>query len=112
LNEDGSYNSVSNPAAPGSTVVLWMTGMGTLNPAQADGAVVSASDIPKLTWPATVSIGGKPAQISYQGPAPLSVAGLYQINCVVPAGTPPGLAAAVVTSDGGQSQPNLTIAVR
>jgi uncharacterized protein (TIGR03437 family) len=114
-NADASYNSAANPAAPGSVVVLWVAGLGQLNPAQADGSIVpltTVSTLPTLQYPVTVTIGGQPAQIEYQGPAPLAVAGLYQINCVIPPGTPSGPAAVVVMADGRQSQPNLTLAVR
>jgi uncharacterized protein (TIGR03437 family) len=37
LNQDGSTNSSSNPAARGSTVTLFATGMGATNPQIADG---------------------------------------------------------------------------
>ena len=70
------------------------------------------SPLPVLRYPVTVSIGGQNAQIVYSGAAPQAVAGLYQINCVIPAGTPAGPAAVVVTSDGRPSQTGLTVAVK
>ncbi len=110
---DGSYNDASNPAAPGSTVVLWASGLGPLSTIPADGSVVSATPaLPTLQFPVTVTIGGKTASILYQGPAPQAVAGLYQINVAIPDGTPSGPAAVVVTSDGRESQPNVTVAVK
>ena len=113
LNSDGSLNTPSHPAAPGSIVVLWVAGLGQLVPAQPSGSVVGGSNLPVLLFPVTVTIGGKTApQIAYSGPAPFAIAGLYQINCVVPAGVASGPAPAVVTSDGRQSQPNLTVAVQ
>src|SRR4029077_15810019 len=48
LNQDGSVNSMSNPAAPGSIVVLFGTGEGQTNPAGIDG-LLSASVYPGLT---------------------------------------------------------------
>lgn len=109
LNSDGSYNSPANPAASGSTIVLFAAGLGQLSPAQPTGSVVSGAS---LLYPVTVTIGGQTAQIAYSGAAPLAVAGLYQINCVIPAGTASGPASVVVVSDGRPSQPNLTVAVR
>ncbi len=106
---DGSSNSPDNPAAPGSAVVLWMSGLGPIDPAPADGAIVSAS---ALRYPASVTIAGVPATILYQGPAPAAIAGLYQINCLVPEKIVPGNADVVVTIAGRQSQPNLTVAVK
>lgn len=109
---DGSVNSAQNPAAAGSLVTLWASGLGSLIPQPADGALVTGSPLPVLQFPVSVSVGGQPAQILYQGPAPVAPAGLYQINCVVPAGLPPGPAAVVLTSDGRATQPNLTIALQ
>jgi uncharacterized protein (TIGR03437 family) len=111
-NADGSYNYKANPAAVGSTITLYATGLGQLNPAPADGSFLPGTALPTLQFPVTVTIGGRPAQIVSQGPGPLQIAGLYQIRCAIPAGTPPGPAAVVVTSDGKQSQPNLTVAVK
>lgn len=109
---DGSLNSAANPAPVGSIIILYATGLGQLNPAPVDGSFVPAAAPPALQFPVTVTIGGHPAQIVSQGPAPLQIAGLYQIQCVIPPGTPPGPAAVVVTADGKQSQPNLTVAVQ
>jgi len=111
-NADMTMNSSGNPAAAGSIVVLWLSGLGMLNPTPADGSIVAASGMPALQFTPTVTIGGKAAQIVYAGPGPGSVAGLYQINCTIPMGLPPGPAPVVVTSDGRQSQANLVVSVR
>jgi uncharacterized protein (TIGR03437 family) len=111
-NADTSFNTPTNPAAAGTTIVLYASGLGRIGPAEPDGGVTPTSNIPKLAFPVTVTIGGQPAQIVYQGPAPGSVYGLYQINCVIPAGTPPGKAAIVISSNGQPSQVNLTVAVK
>ncbi len=110
-NSDLSYNSVANPAAPGSTIVLWVSGLGPLDPQPPNGAIVLAP-LPVLVHRPTVTIAGRAAEIVYAGPAPEAVAGLYQINCNIPAGVPSGLAPVVVTSDGRTSQPNLMVAIR
>ena len=39
LNQDGSVNSVGNPAAPGSIMSIFATGLGPISPAQKDGSV-------------------------------------------------------------------------
>ena len=109
---DGSINSARNPAPAGSIVTLWVSGLGLLIPQPADGGIVTGPSLPVLGNSVSVTIGGQLAQILYQGPAPMAPAGLYQINCVVPSGLPPGPAAVAVTSAGVQSQPNLTIALR
>jgi uncharacterized protein (TIGR03437 family) len=111
-NSDGSYNTAANPAAVGSVIVLYVSGLGPVNPSESDGTLTPTSDVPALEFPATATIGGQLAQIVYQGPAPGAVAGLYQINCVIPSGVGSGNAAVVVTADGRQSQANLTVAVK
>ncbi len=45
LNADGTLNSCANPATPGSTVTIFLNGMGVTSPAQLTGAV-SASETP------------------------------------------------------------------
>jgi len=37
VNQDGTINSASNPAAVGSIVSVWATGLGPITPSQADG---------------------------------------------------------------------------
>ncbi|MBV9771094.1 MAG: PQQ-binding-like beta-propeller repeat protein [Bryobacterales bacterium] len=85
LNQDGSINSQSNPASPGSVVVLYATGGGLTTPASIDGRLTS-SPYPSPSLPISVSIEGLPAQVVYAGAAPGMVAGMLQINVVVPAG--------------------------
>ena len=111
-NSDGKYNSPDNPAAPGSIIVLYLSGLGPLLPAQPDGTIVPASPLPALQYPVEVTIGGQRAGIVYQGPAPEQVAGLYQVNCIIPLQTAPGPAAVQVTAGGRTSQPNVTVTVK
>src|ERR1039457_5778718 len=40
LNQDGTLNSADNPAAPGSIVSVFATGLGPITPPQADGTLV------------------------------------------------------------------------
>lgn len=69
LNEDGSPNTETNGAAPGSVLQIFLTGaIAFTNPA--------------------ASIGGAPAQFTYAGPAPGTV-GVEQVNLRVP-DLPPG----------------------
>jgi uncharacterized protein (TIGR03437 family) len=111
LNQDGTYNSASNPAPAGSTVVLFATGEGQTNPPGVDGKIASDT-FPKPAQNVTVTIGGQPAQIAYAGAAPFEVAGLLQLNVQVPAGLPPGDAAVVLTVGSASSQPGVTVAVK
>jgi uncharacterized protein (TIGR03437 family) len=111
LNQDGSVNSMSNPAAPGSIVVLFGTGEGQTNPAGIDG-LLSASVYPGLTLPISVRIGGINAAIRYSGEAPSLVAGVFQINVVVPLNAPTSDQVPVVVTIGGvNSRSDVTMSV-
>jgi uncharacterized protein (TIGR03437 family) len=94
VNEDGTLNSESNPAARGSIVLLYATGQGQA--------------------PSTVSlkIGQYLAELLYAGPAP-GFPGLMQINARVPGGfLPPGVQPVVLSVGSAVSQSGVTIAVR
>jgi uncharacterized protein (TIGR03437 family) len=112
LNGDLSVNSAANPAGRGSSIAIYATGAGLLNPAVADGAIVSPTNLPLSIAPVSVTIGSQPATVGYQGAAPGLVAGVMQINATVPAGVTPGPAVPVTISVGGTSGLNtVTMAV-
>ena len=111
LNQDGSVNSATNPAARGSVISIYATGEGQTSPAGVTGSVTpSNTKAPAL--PVTVTIGGIGATVQYAGSAPGEVAGLLQVNAVVPPGVSRGAAVPVTVSVGGiASQTGVTIAV-
>lgn len=112
LNGNLSVNSPANPASRGSYISIYATGAGLLAPSVADGTIVTAANLPLSIAPISVSIGGQPATVSYQGAAPGSVAGVMQINAQVPAGVTPGSAVPLTIGAGGISGLNtVTIAV-
>jgi len=92
LNRDGTLNSAANPAALDSTVTIFATGLGPINPPQADGTLVEpplpADTLPlELLGGCAFATGGfAPVCIAYNyypalsaGPVQSSVAGLSQI---------------------------------
>jgi uncharacterized protein (TIGR03437 family) len=111
LNQDGTYNAATNPAAIGSVIVFYAVGAGTMNPAAGDGTVAPGMlPLPAPQLPVTVQIGGLDAKVRYAGAAPGFVSGLLQVNVEVP-----GVAGIVPLSlsIGGQaSQLNVTIATK
>jgi uncharacterized protein (TIGR03437 family) len=112
LNADLSVNSPANPAARGTSIAIYATGAGLLSSSVADGAIVSATNLPLSVLPVSVTIGGQPATVGYQGAAPGLVAGVMQINAQVPAGVTPGDAVPVTISVGGAAGLNtVTVAV-
>jgi uncharacterized protein (TIGR03437 family) len=97
LNQDGTLNSSANPAPVGSIVSLYVTGLGLISPAPADGAIVQLPP-PTLVNPIQVFFTEgspylppiPPAEVLYAGPAPLEVGGLFQVNVRIPSGTTGG----------------------
>jgi uncharacterized protein (TIGR03437 family) len=89
LNQDGSINTADNPAAPGSIVSIFATGLGPISPAQADGSLVGLP-LPNNVLPVGVEAqwasgvpfhpGFASFDVTYAGPAPFLVAGVSQIN--------------------------------
>lgn len=77
-------NGPDHQAAPGSVVSFHVTGLGQTSPPLSDGAV--ATGIANATLPVTVTIGGQPGQVLYDGAAPGIVAGVFQINATVSLG--------------------------
>ena len=113
LNENGTLNSVANPAAVGSIVVIYLTGEGQTNPAGDDGALAVAATLPKPVLPVTVSIGGTDAEVLYAGAAPGAVAGLMQINARISPLATSSPTAAIVVKIGEKSSPaGVTLALR
>jgi uncharacterized protein (TIGR03437 family) len=110
LNANLSVNSPSNPAARGSSVVLYATGEGQTNPPGVDGKLAELP-YPTPLLPVSLTIGGLSAQVTFAGSAP-GFAGLLQINAIVPPGVAPGSDVSVVLRIGGIiSPPGLTLAV-
>ncbi len=111
LNQDGSSNSPANPAAKGSVIVLFETGEGQTNPPGVDGLIAS-SVLPKPVLPVSLKIGGVAAVVQYYGAAPGLVAGIMQVNAVVPSSVASGTVPVVLTVGNASSQPGLTISVK
>jgi len=79
----------------------------------ADGTIVSTTNLPLSAAPVSVTIGGQPATVGYQGAAPGLVAGVMQINAQVPASVTPGTAVPVTIGVGGTAGLNtVTMAVK
>jgi uncharacterized protein (TIGR03437 family) len=94
VNQDGSLNSASNPAARGSIVSLYATGQGSS----------TAESV-------TLTIAGYNAPLFYAGAAP-GFPGLMQINAQIPGGfLPPGIQAVLLSIGGSASQAGVTIAL-
>ncbi|HEX3880366.1 MAG TPA: SBBP repeat-containing protein [Bryobacteraceae bacterium] len=113
LNQDGTLNSIANPAARGSVITFYAEGAGAMSPALADGAVPAPPNLPVPAQNVTIAIRGVNADVQYAGAAPGYVAGLLQVNAVVPDGIDFGNLVPLVLSVGSfTSQLGVTIAVK
>jgi uncharacterized protein (TIGR03437 family) len=81
-----TVNGADNPAAPGQAVVFYATGEGQTTPPGDDGSVVDINNLPQPNLPVSVTIGGLPAEVFYNGGAPTLVSGVLQVNAFVPEG--------------------------
>jgi len=84
LHADYKLVTSANPAKRGETVLIYLTGLGAVNPPVADGTAGLGNPLSRSAATVNVLIGGLPATVSYSGLAPL-YPGLYQLNVVVPA---------------------------
>ena len=79
----GSITGVtSQRAKPGDTILIYGVGFGSVTPNNPPGQVVQLSNM--LAGAFSISFGGTPAAVTYDGLAPTFM-GLYQFNVVVPA---------------------------
>jgi uncharacterized protein (TIGR03437 family) len=111
FNQDGSYNSPSNPAARGSIVTLFGTGEGVTTPALPDGALVISTPYSTTQSPVTVTFGGQTAEIQYAGAAPFLPTGVFQINATIPADVPSGDVPITVSIGGISTTKTVTVSV-
>jgi len=81
LHSNYSVVNAANPAVPGETVLVYLTGMGAVTPAVADGAIPGASNI--NATPLSVYVADVSVTPSYAGMAP-GYPGLYQMNFTIP----------------------------
>lgn len=97
-NQDGTPNSPSNPAAAGSVITVFLTGIGPVDNPVATGAGAVASPLSSATLPKSATIGGANSTVYFLGLTP-ATAGVAQANLAVPA-LSPGTYPVVVTVGG------------
>ena len=103
-----SVNGSSAPAASGSVISVYLTGIGAVNNAVADGTPASASPLETATATFSATIGVQSATVQFLGRAP-GYAGLDQANIQVP--TLPSGSYPLVITVGGYLSASATISV-
>ena len=89
-----------------------LTGEGQTSPPGTDGLLNNGPTLPKPLLPVSVTIGGKPAQVTYAGAAPQGVAGFMQLNVVIPSGLSPGAQSLVLAIGPNMSPAVVTVWVK
>ncbi|HLG95557.1 MAG TPA: hypothetical protein VKX49_04515 [Bryobacteraceae bacterium] len=83
LNSDYSINSQNQPAAVGSFISAYMTGLGAVDNPVPSGQPAPLSPLSRVTSALSATIGGQPADVLFAGLAP-TYAGLYVVIVTVP----------------------------
>jgi uncharacterized protein (TIGR03437 family) len=96
FNDDGTLNSQSNPATPGSVITIYVAGIGQTNPPGKNGQINAAPLAPPETpilvqWLIDNPNGQTSLPIIFVGAAPGLAAGVFQVNFVAPPQTLPFL---------------------
>jgi uncharacterized protein (TIGR03437 family) len=91
---------VGRAARKGEVVEIYCTGLGRVTGAPAAGQPAPSSPLARTIETASVTIGGAAAEVLFSGLAP-GLAGVYQVNAVVPAAAATGPRAPVVVRMGG-----------
>lgn len=123
-NGASTINSSTNKEPRGNVIAIFATGLGDLAPAVdgttiPDGAltqVAAGTPILELLTNVRVFIGGQPAVVQYAGTSPGAVAGLVQINAIVPptasTGTVPITLSVGDPATARQAQTGVTLGVK
>jgi uncharacterized protein (TIGR03437 family) len=100
-NQDNTLNTASNPAARGSSIVIYGTGFGNVG---------SAAGVNPVKTAMFVMFAGAALTPSFAGLTPGSL-GLYQVNVAIPPATAPGLALPLYLTQGAASSNTVTVAI-
>jgi uncharacterized protein (TIGR03437 family) len=103
VNQDGTFNSGSNPALKGSYIAFWATGQGALDIPQQDGVQPGGPPFPAPLLPVSVSLGENTLPVSEVVFRGLVYSGVVQVNVRIPLDAPSGPAVPLTLTIGGAS---------
>jgi uncharacterized protein (TIGR03437 family) len=98
LDENYKLIGTGNAARRGGVAQLYVNGLGPLDTTPVSGEPSPANPLARTRVTPSVTIGGRPAQVSFSGLAPYFV-GLYQVNVTIPADAPTGIQSIVISSN-------------
>ena len=97
---NGLMVTATNPVHRGDILVIYLTGLGPVNPPVGDGQPAPFSPLSQTVANPAVAIGGSGAPVLFSGLVPGYV-GLYVLNISVPSSTPQGLSVPLTITQGG-----------
>ena len=83
LHADYSLVNTAKPAVGGETVLIYLTGLGTVTPGLTDGTAGTITTLYRADTDVVVYVGGEQATVLFKGLAP-GYPGLYQLNVTLP----------------------------
>lgn len=107
FNADGKMNGAANPAAAGSVITVYLTGVGPVDPPVPTGSQAGIQPLSVSTADYWAEVGGVPAEVEWLGMAP-GYSGLGQANIRIPAGLS-GRMAIKLFINGEWSNSNVTV---
>ena len=110
-NQDGSANTLLNPAPRGSIITIYASGLGAVSPTLVEGAVPPLNPLSAVAGEVGAFIGGVPSTVLFAGAAPL-LPGTFAVNIQVPSNAHVGAQELVVYSNGVSSQKGVTIYIK
>ncbi|HTM49130.1 MAG TPA: hypothetical protein VL285_10630 [Bryobacteraceae bacterium] len=89
--QDNSFATVTpqNPAHPGETILVYLTGLGDVDPPVDDGKPASANPLSLVVTRPVAVVDGEEATVGFAGLTPTLIA-LYAIHVTIPADIAPG----------------------
>ena len=111
VNQDGTMNSPTNPAAAGSYISVYFTGGGVTDPPGLTGSV-NDDVVTTLVASSTATAGGVAGTVTFAGSAPGFVGGVNQMNILLSPNTPSGSVPLAISVGGQASAATATISVQ
>ena len=111
-NADSSVNGPAKPAAPGSYVIVYVTGEGQTLPKGTTGLITVAQVTPAPVLTVVPRVDGQVAYFNFAGEAPGFVSGIMQVNVQIPANARSGDLPITVSVGGNISQSGVTVRVQ
>jgi uncharacterized protein (TIGR03437 family) len=108
---NGAVLNQNNPASPGQTVAMYLTGIGPVTNYPGDGEPAPFGPLAQSNSSYTLTVNGNAAHIDYLGLTP-GLVGVGQINFEIPAGTPSGNTIPVVLTIAGTASKTVQISVK